>query len=191
MKTPSATSQVKMSSLLNALASNATFLKSLQMTNIVALTNMSGISVCLYAWIIPILLVSHPTRTTIKQFNIMIHKGLTYLLPSSRVMSISLASTAYLLSQSPNPEVAAKWRYWAIVLVILVPIAPYEMLAIFPINQKIAEIGERVEKDGSDRLSEAETEEVKGLIRKWQKRHIGRMLLPFAASLIGFWTVIF
>ena len=60
----------------------------------------------------------------------------------------SLSPQRDLTAQHPDPAVAARWPYWAACLAILVPVAPYEIFAIFPVNDQVKEIDAQIGKVG-------------------------------------------
>lgn len=111
-------------------------------------------------------------------------------MPSSRAMAIMLVSLTFLHSQHPNADVAGRWHYWLTAFAVLVPVAPYEILAIFPSNDRIEEMGLDFDRREADRASKEESEELEGLIRLWQRRNILRATMPLAASLVGLWSVV-
>lgn len=66
---------------------------------------------------------------------------------------------------------------------VLFTIAPYEIYLIFPINDRVKEIGQEMDKEIG---REAELKkELQGLLSKWQFRNFGRVLTPAIVGLIG------
>jgi hypothetical protein len=62
-------------------------------------------------------------------------------------MALLLLTTTVLKAQLPDASEAAEWKRWAVCLVILLPVAPYEIMFIFGINDRIAEMEAKWTKD--------------------------------------------
>jgi len=144
----------------------------------------------LYVWVIPVILRARDTRTKITQFNLVIQKGFQYLQPSSRALGASLASLAVLFYYHPNSAIASRWRYYALAMAILVPTAPYEEYAIFPTNYRVADMGKELDIMGSSDFVDKRDGEVDELLKKWRRRHVGRIMAPVAALLVSIWSVV-
>jgi hypothetical protein len=56
---------------------------------------------------------------------------------------------------------------------------------IFPINDRIAEIGNVLEQAGEDEGDKEKRMELIELLRKWQRRNLVRAFGPLIAALIG------
>ncbi len=126
----------------------------------------------------------------VAQFSDMIAKGGRYLQPSSRILALSLATLTWLVARHPNPAVAGTWQYYAAAVALLVPVAPYEIWAIFPFNDRIKEIGANMGEKRGEALSKKDEKELRGLLRQWQLRNIGRVIMPLAAALVLLWNVV-
>ncbi|KAF1937609.1 hypothetical protein EJ02DRAFT_356436, partial [Clathrospora elynae] len=74
--------------------------------------------------------------------------GGQYLLPSSRTLGAALLCTSILTSLMSEPSEAETWKMWAGCFVFLVLVAPYEICFIFPLNDRVEEIGEELERSG-------------------------------------------
>lgn len=144
----------------------------------------------MYFWVIPVTLLATNARSKTRQFSETIARGGRYLQPSSRALAVGLASLTYLISQHPNPATAARWKVWAAAMAILATTGPYEIYAVFPINDKIEEIGSKLEKKREDNMDAKGEEELDGLLRKWRQRHVGRIVMPMSAALLTLWDVI-
>lgn len=70
---------------------------------------------------------------------------------------------------------------------MLVSNAPYEIIAVFPVNDRVEALGKR-NRDGDGDLSEIERKELVALLRSWQKWNMGRVALVFLAGVIALWT---
>lgn len=112
--------------------------------------------------------------------------GFHYLQPSSRILGASLLLTTILTSQLAGEE-GEKWRLWAMALAILVPVAPYEVYFIFPINDRVKEIDDDINGRGA---SEKVEKELKRLFRKWKVRNWGRVVMPLVAGVVGWLGVV-
>lgn len=156
--------------------------------NAAELTSFAGVSTCLSVWIMHLLEFA-PPRVKVAQFNLTIGKGSRYLQPASRVLAVSIMTLLYLAYVTPSSGWGFKCTVYAIALVMLVPVAPYEIYLIFPINDRVAELGTKMEKEGTDD-NEAIDKELIMLLRKWRFRNWGRagpclatgILLAFAGS---------
>lgn len=178
-----------MSSSITTLAADATLLRALQQSTMYALGITSGISLSLYVWIVPILKKAPSTRARIEQFNVMIDKGMQYLLPGSKIMATALAALAFLTSRHPNPDIARRWKYYGLAFACLASTGPYEDYFIFPINDKMAELGKKLEPTMNNFEGQKDAE-VDLLLDKWTKRHVGRIMTTTSAFLIALWGVV-
>lgn len=111
-------------------------------------------------------------------------------MPTSRILSASLASLTLLFYQNPNPTVATRWRYYGLAMACLVPAIPWEIFAIFPTNDRMKEIGEGFNSPGTAGSGKGENAEVDALLVKWQRRHVVRILAPAGALLTVLWEVV-
>ena len=75
-------------------------------------------------------------------------------------------------------------------MAVLVPVAPYEVCCLFPVNGRVREIGVEIEK----RRGKADEKEVKRelgeLFGKWKVRNWGRVGLPVVAGVVGWLGVV-
>jgi hypothetical protein len=109
-------------------------------------------------------------------------------LPSSRILGGLLNLTAILTSQLSNPREAKKWKTWAILFCVLIIIAPYEIYLIFPINDRVEEIGQEMAKGMGGEVYQMK--ELQKLLRMWQLRNIGRVVAPAVVGVIGFMNLV-
>jgi hypothetical protein len=75
------------------------------------------------------------------------------------------------------------WTTWAWLFVALVVIAPYEIYCIFPINDRVKEIGRELE--SGVRTEDDVKGELRGLLGRWRVRNWGRILGPAAVGVLG------
>ncbi|KAG8630877.1 hypothetical protein KVT40_000017 [Elsinoe batatas] len=160
----------------------------LSLIAVTALGVLTGLALSLYAWAVPIILEARSTHTIATQFCLMVGRGAAYLQPASRVLGASLASLAVLSYTQPDPIQSAKWSYWAAALACVLPVAPYEIILIFPINDEILEMRNEMDDRRSKGLANDDGKRDKYIreqIYKWRRRHVGRIVMPFAAFCIG------
>lgn len=124
------------------------------------------------------LLPTTPSRTITDQFKEVIRRGYKYLQSGSRNLSIALLATVVLTYYHPDETVAAKWKWYAAAFAVLIQAAWYEVVFIFPINDRTIAMGEKLE-GGDLWLADAEHEKLHGLIRSWRKWHFGRIVAVF------------
>ncbi|KAF2832487.1 hypothetical protein CC86DRAFT_279941 [Ophiobolus disseminans] len=164
-----------------------TLVQALQVTVVTSLIFIGGLSSCLSLWVVP-LTARLPPKLLTKQFKQTFVWGGQYLLPSSRALGAFLLLTTILTSRLPDPAEAEKWRNWAVLFCTLITIAPYEIYLIFPINDRVAEIGEELEKGAKE---EGEVKkELKELLAKWQFRNFGRVAMPVFVGVAGMVNII-
>lgn len=97
---------------------------------------------------------------------------------------VALAINACLTAFHPDSKVSADWPLWAMISGILILAAPYEIYAIFPINDRAKELRRQIEKDRQPLTPSQETE-IQSLLSKWAFRNLGRAFLPLVAGLLG------
>jgi len=147
-----------------------------------------GLATCLSLWVIPIILLADSPRTMATQFAELVGRGAQYLQPTSRLLGLSMVALTALSYRHPDPDIATKWKDYAVCSCMLVVLAPYETLLIFPINDQVEEIGSRLRKTGKG-LGDEYTQ-LKMLLRKWQMLQTGRILMPFLAALLSLWAFV-
>lgn len=94
-------------------------------------------------------------------------------------MMASLVFLAAVTAQLPNEEEASRWKYYLAGSVVLIQAAWYEIVFIFPINDKIKAQGEGLKEVGKEDLPKVEHEKLENLLRKWQTLYV---LLIFTTS---------
>lgn len=75
-------------------------------------------------------------------------------------------------------------------MAILVPTAPYEEYAIFPTNYRVADMGKELDTMRSPDFGDKRDKEVDELLKKWRRRHVGRIVAPVGALLVSIWSVV-
>ncbi|KAG7004376.1 hypothetical protein G7Y79_00026g059600 [Physcia stellaris] len=159
--------------------------QTLHLATIIGFAFVGGISTCLSIWIMPLLQHASPLAR-IAQFNSTVHKGGQYLQPSSRVLSACLL-TLTVLEYLADGWGARCWAYACTLLVVL-PVAPYEVCCIFWINDRVAEVGRElkagneIKEKGDDGSQSAVEEELEELIGMWRRRNWGRAGPALAAG---------
>ena len=95
-------------------------------------------------------------------------------------VSHSLASRD--LKASSFSDTMNAWLPYALAIGVLVPIGPWEMLLIFPTNDKIAEMTRGLERAGKEDFGDERDEEVERLLGSWASWHVGRIVAPLVAT---------
>lgn len=72
----------------------------------------------------------------------------------------------------------------------LVPAIPWEIFAIFPINDRMEELGKGFDDPKSGDDGTGNNEEVNRLLVKWQGRHFWRIVAPAGAFLATLWSIV-
>lgn len=106
----------------------------------------------------------------------------------SRLQALLLVVTALLTSRLDDDEQAQKWKVWVAILGIFVPVAPYEIWAIFPINDRVNEWQQALQSGKGVDEDEIKAE-LGELLDKWQTRNLGRAAWPLATGVIALLSV--
>jgi hypothetical protein len=109
-------------------------------------------------------------------------------MPSSQILGASLILTTLLTSQLSEPVEAEKWKTWAALSGTLITIAPYEIYLIFPINDRVKEIGQEMERETSKEVEQRI--ELHELLKKWQFRNFGRVGTPALVGMLGMMNLV-
>ena len=168
--------------MATASLSNPVMINALHALLTVALGVLSGVALSLLLWVMPMIQLATDTKTRIKQFNHIIHLGATYLLPTSRALPVLMLSLIYLSYHSAEPDIQARWKHYIAAIVVLVPTGPWEITLIFPINDKVAAMGEELAKMKMDSFGDQRDREVEEMFSKWSQWHIGRIVAPMVAT---------
>jgi hypothetical protein len=76
-----------------------------------------------------------------------------------------------------------EWKTWALLLCSLVIVAPYEIWFIFPINDRVEQIGRELGE--GNKKEEDFRSELHALLNQWQARNFVRMGLPLCVGVVG------
>lgn len=147
--------------------------------------NLLPVTLSRSLWVMPLIMLPENTpRIMIAQFMETVGRGGRFLQPTSRALAVGLVALTVLTARHPDTDVAARWKYHAAAGFVIVQTAWYEIVYIFPINDKIAAIGSK------EKLSEDDRKKLISLMEGWQRLQWGRILLPLAAGIIGFLAVL-
>jgi len=107
--------------------------------------------------------------------------GGRYLQPCSRILGASaVALTAWSYATDNGLLI-----YEVFCFGLLIPIAVWEVYMIFPINDRVAKLDQKMRKEGSDSLSDVETTELIDLLNEWSTMHTVRWVLPGTAAVVS------
>lgn len=155
------------------------------------MNDLLGLSACLSLWVMPI--IKNPAnkpRNMITQFDDSINRGERFLLPSSRLLGTLMASSTFLCYQSPDDVVAAKWKYYAATMFVVMQVAWFEIVFIFPVNGAVRAMGEKFDAREKKAFSKGEEKELLELLDKWSNLHTFRVLAPLIGACISVAAVV-
>lgn len=128
---------------------------------------------------VPLLLLpSTPSRTVVDQFNETIRRGGKYLQTASQILAFLLAITTYLTYR------VSDWESYLAALAVLLSVAWWEAVFIFPINDEVKAMEGKFEGESQVWLSALEHMMLLNTIKRWRMWHLGRILAVFAAGLL-------
>lgn len=98
------------------------------------------------------------------------------------MLGASLLAISFATSRLSDPVQADQWKAWLSLFAFLVPVAVWETVLIFPINDRVEEIGAELEKG---REEDDAKKELQGLLKKWQTRNFARVAWPVLTGVGG------
>ena len=101
---------------------------------------------------------------------------------SSRTLPVLMLSSAYLSYQHDDPTIQARWKHHVAVMLSLMPASAWEIALIFPINDKVAEMGQELTKLKKDDFADGRDAKVEELFTRWQTFHVFRIVAPMVAT---------
>ena len=163
------------------------FLNPFAAVNIAFIFTITGGALGMYLISMPLIQSAHPfpSAVLLNQFHQLIIFGARYMQTSARIQSAMLAALALLSYLSEAEECHARWLWFAGALGTLLQTAWYEIVFVFPTNDRLVEMKKILE--GVSNNAKADTEmkpEALRLLETWNNRHIPRILLPFAAGVL-------
>ncbi|KAH6712724.1 hypothetical protein BKA61DRAFT_674986 [Leptodontidium sp. MPI-SDFR-AT-0119] len=181
--------------------SDSTFLKTFAAFNTIYLAALAGAAHGMYLFSIPIIKNNSSTLGMLRQFHQLITLGARYMQGSSRMQGVSLAALTYLLYRYPDLEIARRWKYFAAALVVGIQVAWYEVVFIFPTNDRLVEMegelkretggGEEGKREGEKARDREMRGEVLRLLEQWRRWHVGRIIVPLVCTCLAVCGLIF
>lgn len=109
--------------------------------------------------------------------------------PLNAAIAASFALLAVLTTQHPNAEEAALWRYYAAAAFVLVQVAWWERVFVFPIDDAIAAMKDDNSnfKREQPHFHDGSQREFHRLMRRWSYMHAVRATLPLVAAVVALW----
>ena len=161
---------------------NRTFLKYFAAFNITWIAVVAGLAIGMYSFSVPVIEDARgfSTQVMLRQFHHLIRLGIKYIQQGSRVQGVTLALLTWMFYRHPDEAISQAWPYFAASLLVGLQVAWYEVVFVFPINDKLIEMEGILEKM-DEKADRAMRDEVLELLEQWRKWHIGRIVIPFAA----------
>ncbi|KAF2716339.1 hypothetical protein K431DRAFT_20127 [Polychaeton citri CBS 116435] len=162
---------------------------------VLTLALIAGASYSMSLIIIPLIQKAPHTKAKTVQFASLIGKGAKYMQPTSRIMMATLTLLSALLYRNAGKEdvTAASsggvgdlpsWKGWMLAAIVVAQVAWFEVVAIFPFNDIIGDVGRKLMEKGTDGSLEAEAI-VSESLEAWRRRNLVRASLPLLAAVIG------
>ncbi|PVH89164.1 hypothetical protein DL98DRAFT_565294 [Cadophora sp. DSE1049] len=174
---------------------SSTFLKVFAAFNTIYLAALAGAAYGMYIFSIPIVKNSNSSLTMLRQFHQLITLGARYMQGSSRIQGISLALLTYLLYSHPDEEISGRWKWFGAALVLGAQVAWYEVVFVFPTNDRLVEMeGELKNVSGGEDRENRDREimgEVLRLLDQWRRWHVGRIVVPLVCTCFAVCGLIF
>lgn len=162
---------------------NTTFPKCLAAFNLILIALIAGAAFTLYLSTIPIIKLgrSHSTKVMLSQFRLLITLGGRYLQTGTRAWAASMAVLTCLLYFHRDEALSERWSYFAAALFTGAQAGWYEIVYVFPTNDRLLEMEDDLLKSDDAEADQKIRGEVLRLLEKWRYRHIPRILLPLGA----------
>ncbi|KAK5700046.1 hypothetical protein LTR97_006180 [Elasticomyces elasticus] len=167
--------------------SNPTFIKAFAALNIVWIAVVAGCAISMYIFSIPVIEKGQDFSSAVmlRQFHDLINRGTKYLQGGSRIQAILLIILVYLTYTHPDPEISGRWKYFAAATFIGAQVAWYEVVFVFPTNDRLIEMESQLKRTDDADADRRARAEVLRLFDKWRFWHVGRIVIPFAAVAVG------
>lgn len=166
---------------------NASFVRPLAAFSVVFIFIITGGALAMYLIAVPLIQSAHsfPSAVLLHQFHTLIGFGIRYMQTSARIQAALLA-TLTLLSYLSEGEEGRKQGFWfAASFVTLAQAAWYEIVFVFPTNDRLIDMKFQLERAKRDTDMDKKMKgETLRLLEKWRRRHVPRIILPFAAGLL-------
>lgn len=149
--------------------------------------HITGIAWCFNFWVIPIIKLNS-SISAIAQFEETSRRGGIWLEPLNAGLAVSLAVTALILAQHPDPTEAATWKFYAAASVTIVQVAWWERVTIFPLDASVAAMkDDKANFKGPEHnwLEDRSRLHFCHEIDRWTRRHFVRATLPLLGALIA------
>lgn len=136
-------------------------------------------------WIIPLIPFA-PARARIRQFDLTIDNGRLYLQSGSRILTFIIAAAAFSMYARPG------WTFWdpqflvyIATVILLMSVGIGEIFYIFPINDRVLELGEILDRNSKTGKDDAVEKELAPLLKKWQLRNFWTRAVPVMISSVS------
>ncbi|KAI9155651.1 hypothetical protein HJFPF1_08239 [Paramyrothecium foliicola] len=152
-------------------SSNITFLRAFAALNTVLLGLVAGAAISMYTFSIPVIETggSISSLVMLRQFHQLITFGARYLQKGSRIQGILLALLTYLFYSHPDDEIAHRWEHFATALFVGAQVAWYEVVFVFPINDRLVEMEAQQLKAKTSVTDQNANQEIFRLLEEWGK----------------------
>ena len=74
-----------------------------------------------------------------------------------------------------------RWKHYLAAISVMVPVGPWEIFLIFPVNDEIKEVGEKLKADKKNDFGDGRDADVERLFDEWLKWHTARWVAPTVA----------
>ncbi|PSK36176.1 hypothetical protein B9Z65_5991 [Elsinoe australis] len=111
----------------------------------ISLALMTGIALTMYLWIVPIIHIAPDSSTKIKQFTRNTDLGARYQHPMSKILPVLIFLLAITTYMETNHFLKWRWINYLAAMITMAPIGPWETVTVFPINDKMTEMGNALE----------------------------------------------
>lgn len=169
-----------------SLLQDLTLLKSLSAFNAIWMSIVAGQALSLYMFSIPLIKEANgfprSSLIMVRQFHLQIKFGIKYIQTGSRIQGFLLALQAYLSYTNDDGAIRERWWYTAAALAVGIQVAWYEVLFVFPTNDRLIEMEGMLEKVDEESVDGKVTGEVVRLLEKWRFRHIPRIAVPLICA---------
>lgn len=136
-------------------------------------------------WIIPLILFASP-RARIRQFDLTIDNGRRYLQSGSRILTFIIAAASFTMYARPG------WTFWdsqflvyITTVLLLMSVGIGEIFYIFPINDRVLELGEILDHNGKTGKDDAIEKELAPLLKSWQLRNFWTRAVPVMVASVS------